>query len=222
MPTCYVRDTKILTVTGEVKVQDLRAGDMLVTRFGLRRPLKWLGRRSYNGRFLGQAQAPVCFHAGSIAENVPHRDLYVSPAHAMVVMDRLVSARLLVNNSTVTQTATSAQVDYFHLDLGLHDCVMAEGAWSESYAEHNNRAQFDNLGEFHAEFPDHIPATQARCLPQLQFDDPALTQIRAALLARVTQDHFCNDPEVHLLVDGQRVAADARDTNAWTFLESVR
>ena len=218
MPPCYVRDTKILTTTGEVVVQDLRAGDMLVTRFGALRALKWVGRRSYAGRFLGHAQAPVCFRAGSIADNVPNRDLYVSPTHAMVIMDRLVGAYLLVNNSTVTQTATSAQVDYFHLDLGVHDCVVADGVWSERYAEHNNRTQFDNLVEFRAEFPDHISTTQDRCLPQLHLGDPALAEIRAALLARVPPEDFRNDPGVHLLVDGLRVTADSTDINEWTFL----
>ena len=218
MAAGYVRDTGILTATREVAVQDLRAGDMLVTRLGVLRALKWVGRRSYNGLFLGQTQAPVCFHAGSIAENVPHRNLYVSPAHAMVVMNRLVDARLLVNDKTVTQTATSAQVDYFHLDLGVHDCLITEGAWSESYAEQNNRTQFHNLAEFRVNFPRHVDQVTSRCLPQLHFDDPALADIRAALLARVATENFSHDAAVHLMADGVRIEAARRDVDAWMFM----
>ena len=187
---CYLRGTKILTANGEVAIEDLRAGDRLVTRFGGLRRLQWVGRQSFNGRFLGKTNAPVCFHAGSIADNVPSRDLYVSPAHSIVIDDHLVGACLLVNGVTISQTATDQIVDYFHLDFGVHDCVIADGAWSESYAEQHNRHQFHNLAGFKAEFPDHRAGPQPYCLPQLGFGDAGLAPVRARLLARVPAGAF--------------------------------
>ena len=109
--TCFLRGTSIMTTAGEMPVEDLKPGDMLVTRFGPLRPVKWIGRQSFNGRFLGKEKAPVCFRANSLAANVPCRDLYVSPEHSMVIDDRLVMAGLLVNGGTVTQEATTDQVD---------------------------------------------------------------------------------------------------------------
>jgi len=214
---CYLRGTKILTESGEIAIEDLRAGDRLVTRFGGLRPLQWVGRQRFNGRFLGQTNAPVCFHAGSIADNVPSRDLYVSPAHSMVIDDHLVGACLLVNGVTITQTATDQIVDYFHLDFGVHDCVIADGAWSETYAEQHNRTQFHNLAAFQAEFPDHRAEPQPYCLPQLGFGDAGLGLARAQLLARVPAAAFTTDADVHLVVDGARIDPTHHDASGWVF-----
>ena len=85
----------------------------------------------------------------------------------MVIADRLVSAELLINGVTITQEATGRQVDYFHIDLGVHDCVVANGAWSETYAERGNRGKFHNLDEFRAIWPCHDYCYQPLCLPQV-------------------------------------------------------
>ena len=216
---CYLRGTRILTATGEVAVEELRAGDMLVTLIGRLQPLKWVGRQSFDGRLLGKDRAPVCFHTGSIADNVPSRDLYVSPAHSVLIGGKLAIADLLVNGATVTQTATDERVDYFHLDLGPHDCVVANGAWAESYAAQNNRAQFHNLAEFEAAFPGVLgtEAFQPLCLPQVAAGDPALAEIRALLLARVPDNRFATDGDVRLLADGIRIEAVRSGENTWVF-----
>lgn len=216
---CYLRGTRILTATGDVAVEDLREGDMIVTLFGKLRPLKWVGGQGFHGWFLGKAHAPICFRAGSIAENVPNRDLYVSPAHSVMIGGKLVIADLLVNGVTVTQAATDERVDYFHLDLGQHDCVIANGAWAESYAAHNNRNQFHNLAEFEVAFPGVIETEvfQPLCLPLIAADDPTLAQIRAQLLARVPDDRFTTDADVHLLADGIRIDAEHSGANEWVF-----
>ena len=215
---CFLRGTRIMTATGKAAVEDLRPGDMLVTRFGPLRPLKWVGPQSFDGRFLGQSKAPVRFHAGSIADNVPNQDLYVSPSHSVLIGDRLVNADLLVNGVTVTQTATTEQVDYFHLDLGPHDCVIANGAWAESYAEQFNRSMFHNLAEFEAAFPDHAEAAfEPMCLPLVTGGHPALAEIRLQLAARVPNDRIVADGDIHLLVDGVRFEPEHLAASAWAF-----
>jgi autotransporter passenger strand-loop-strand repeat protein len=214
---CYVRGTSILTEAGEVAVEDLRAGDRIVTMFGGVRPLLWVGRQSFNGRFLGSTRAPVRFRAGSIAENVPSRDLLVSPAHCMVIDGHLVGACLLVNGATITQEPTAEVVEYYHLDFGVHECVLADGAWSEAYAEHLNRGQFHNVAAYLADHPDHQPQIAALCLPQLQFGDPALADIRAGLLARVVPASFSFDADVHLVLNGQRIEPRPWPGEGWQF-----
>ena len=56
-----------------------------MTKAGVTRPIKWIGQRSYGGRFLmGQKEIlPICIKAGALDENVPRRDLWISPHHAM-------------------------------------------------------------------------------------------------------------------------------------------
>ena len=214
---CFRRGTLIRTAAGDVAVEDPRAGDTVETLFGGLRRIKWIGLQSFAGRFLGQARAPVCFHAGSIADNVPACDLYVSPAHGMVIDGRLVPAWFLVNGPTVTQTASNEQVDYFHLDLGVHDRVLANGAPSESYAEQNNRTMFYNKHEFDVAFPGHDQVFQPFCLPLVELDSAELKTIRTMLLSRVPEVCFTNDPDLHVLADGVRIDPERVDHRYWAF-----
>jgi VCBS repeat-containing protein len=82
---CYCGGTLIEIARGQKKVEALQIGDKVRTASGKLRPIKWIGRRSYAGRFvMGRKDIlPVCFKAGALADNVPARDLWVSPNHAM-------------------------------------------------------------------------------------------------------------------------------------------
>ena len=108
---CYCPGTLILTGLGkEVPVERLTIGDNIMTMSGVARPIKWIGKRSYGGRFLlGQKHIlPVCIKAGSLAENTPRRDLWISPHHAMYLEGVLIEARDLVNGINIVQPDDTA------------------------------------------------------------------------------------------------------------------
>jgi hypothetical protein len=157
---CYLRGTHILTPTGEVMVENLHMGDKVVTRFGGIRPIRWVGRQSFDARFLKRNidQLPVRIRAGALGDRLPARDLYVSPGHSMLIGDQLILAASLVNGITITQDWCPDEVHYYQLDLGTHDCVIAEGTFSESFADGPGlRDKFHNLAQFEQLYPNHCP-----------------------------------------------------------------
>ena len=157
IPLCFLRGTRILTPIGEVRVEQLQIGDLVVTRFGGIQPVRWIGRHSHPAG--DPALTPVCIHAGALGERLPARDLFVSPGHSVLVDGTLLIARLLVNGVTVTQNWCPPRIDYVHVELASHDCVIAEGAWAETYADAQvSRAAFDNAAEYEALYPDAGPA----------------------------------------------------------------
>ncbi len=156
---CYLRGTKILTPQGEVAVEELAIGDYVVTRFGGAQRIKWLGQQRYARRFLehNRAHMPVKICEGALGRGLPWRDLFVSPGHSMLLGETLVLASSLVNGITITQSEAPEEIHYIQIDLETHDCVLAEGCWSETYADAPGlRAKFHNAAEFWALYPEYI------------------------------------------------------------------
>ncbi len=186
---CYCGGTLILTVCGEVAVEDLAIGDTAVTWDGKRRPVKWIGRRSYAGRFLAANPnvQPIRFRAGSLGGSVPRRDLLVSPQHAMFLDGVLIPARCLVNGSTIVRDRVE-RVDYFHVELDSHDVLLAEGAPSESFLDDDSRGMFHNAAEYAALYPD-APAPSGFCAPRVESGRQleAIRQRLVAIADEVTQ-----------------------------------
>ncbi len=186
---CFLRGTLILTARGEVPVERLRAGDLVATKFGGLRPVRWMGTQRIEGRLAGKGHQPIRFAAGSLGNGLPSCDLRVSPGHAMLVQDGqggevLAHAGALVNGSTITQERVRGEIEYFHIDLGPHDCVLANGAWAESYFEDRNRDAFHNAAEFHALNPGHAAERQATCLPIVTAEHRGIDGVRRMLAPR--------------------------------------
>jgi hypothetical protein len=165
---CYLRGTRILTPGGEVRIEEMRPGDLVVTRFSGIQPIKWIGRQSFDTRFTEGVERPVRIHAGALGQNMPLRDLHVSPGHALLVGDVLVLAEYLVNGLTVTQDFAPPRIDYFNIELITHDCVIAEGVFAETYADAEGlRARFHNAAEYAVLYPDDAPPEDAAlCAPR--------------------------------------------------------
>jgi hypothetical protein len=65
----------------------------------------------------------------------------------------LIPIKHLVNGRTIAQEQWDT-VTYFHVELGEHDVVLAEGMPAESYLENGDRGVFDNAGGVVALHPD--------------------------------------------------------------------
>src|SRR5436190_8171069 len=166
---CYCRGTSIATENGEVPVERLRIGDRVITRSAPARPIRWIGRRSYAGRFaLGQREIlPICVKRSALDNDVPRRDLWISPNHAMYLDGVLIEAKDLVNGVSVYQAEAVDEIEYFHIEFDSHDAIIAEGAWSESFINDDNRGLFHNAHEYEALYPDDIEMSAQYCAARL-------------------------------------------------------
>lgn len=134
---CFVAGTRILTPSGEVAVESLQPGDLVMTHDEGPQPLRWIGQRRVKaeGGF-----APIHIRAGTFGA---HRALMLSPQHRVLIRDSLaellfgeaevlVAAKDLVNDRSVT-VQHGGTVDYVHLLFDRHQVVFSEGLATESF-----------------------------------------------------------------------------------------
>ena len=171
---CFCRGMLILTERGEVAVEDLAIGDRVVTLSGETMPIRWLGRRTVAKRFADPLSSwPIRIKAGALAENVPSRDLMVSPDHALLVDDVLIQAGALVNGTSIVREIDVAETFvYYHVELDDHSLIFAEGAPAETFVDNVDRMNFDNWAEFEALYPDgrtveELPYPRAKAFRQV-------------------------------------------------------
>ena len=136
-PWCFTLGTRIRTPMGERAVEDLKVGDLVLTRDNGTQPIRWIGSRTVcaSGGF-----APIHI-AKEVFGNTG--ELVVSPEHRMLVSDErasllfgenevLVAARHLVDGDRIWQQ-TGGEVTYFHVMFERHELIWAEGCLSESF-----------------------------------------------------------------------------------------
>jgi len=210
---CYAAGTRLATPAGEVAVEHLRAGDSVLIRDGDRhvpRPVRWVGRFTIDLRRhpRPQSAAPVRIRAHAFAEGMPHRDLLVSPDHALFVDGVLMQAQALQNGASVTQEFPD-RVTYFHVELAEHAVLLAEGMPAESYLDTGNRTLFDGEAGPRPLYPDLASAAvwDARSCAPLVLGGTRIAQVRAALEARLAGLGFVASTaaELHLFADGRPV-----------------
>ncbi len=142
---CFTPGTRIDTATGLVAVETLQVGDLVMTRDGGARPLRWIGRRDLTVAQLADQPAliPVQIRAGSLGVNLPARDLVVSPQHRVLVSgpraemlfgedEVLVAALHLVGQPGISRGG-AGPVTYLHLLFDRHEIISSDGLWSESF-----------------------------------------------------------------------------------------
>ena len=134
---CFAAGTFIKTQTGERPIEDLTAGDLVLTMDHGYQPIRWIGssKRPATGDM-----APILIRKGALGND---RDLRVSPQHRMLLQgwqaellfgehEVLATAKSLVNDHSIIRVE-GGEVEYFHMLFDTHEIVYAEGAPSESF-----------------------------------------------------------------------------------------
>jgi len=152
---CFMPGTRILTPAGEVAVEALKAGDVVTTAEGESMPIRWLGRQTVSRLFADPLRVlPIRITQGALGDNMPSRDLLVSPDHALLTDGALIQAGALVNDtSIVRETKVPERFTYYHVELADHSLIVAENTPAETFIDNIDRMAFDNWDE-HDALPD--------------------------------------------------------------------
>jgi VCBS repeat-containing protein len=144
-PPCFVEGTLIDTPSGPRLVQDLRAGDDVLTRDNGVQTVLWAGHRWLDVSDPAKADVfqPVRVCQDSLAPGVPDRDILLSPMHRVVLRDPMVGLMTgtdealcpighLVNGVTIYREEVR-EVGYHHLLLETHQILSSSNCDSESF-----------------------------------------------------------------------------------------
>ncbi|MCW8306871.1 Hint domain-containing protein [Acidiphilium sp. PA] len=212
-PPCFVAGTRILTTRGEIAVESLRHGDVAILHDQTTAPITWIGHRSIDLARHNKPETvqPILIEAGALADGIPHRNLLVSPDHAIFLNGHLIPAKILLNGHSIRQLAHRS-VTYYHVELAHHAVLLAEGCPAESYLETGNRGAFVN-GEttliLHPDFAQRKRETQG-CAPFAEFGT-IVEAVRAEILARLSL-RTTEDPELRIKFKDGDAVVESRST----------
>ena len=203
---CFAAGTRIATTRGEVAVEALAAGDDVRLARGGTAPVIWLGHRSVDCRRHPRPWdvRPVRIAADAFAPDRPRRPLLLSPDHAVLVDGVLIPVRYLLNGASIAQLDVE-RITYWHVELAVHDVLLAEWMPAESYLDTGNRGAFENGGapvHLHPDFALKVWEA-AGCAP-LVVSGPRLEKARVALTGRLPLLGYelTDDPGLHFRTDG--------------------
>jgi len=152
---CYLKGTKILTENGYVAIEHLSVGDKIATKGKIvndeyineqdeltYEPITWTG--NFRAPNLNKQSFPICITAHAFGENMPFENLYISPAHRILLDGKMVLAGSLINGTTIFQDCNYVEIEYYHLQLESHSSIVANGVLAETYFDFDNSAIFEN------------------------------------------------------------------------------
>ncbi len=142
---CFTPGTRIATPRGEVTVENLKVGDRVITRDNGLQVIRWIGAREMSADEMAGAThlCPILISKGALGNDLPERDMMVSPNHRMLVANDktalyfeesevLVAAKHLTGLPGVC-IAGEVATTYIHLMFEQHEVILSDGTWSESF-----------------------------------------------------------------------------------------
>jgi len=142
---CFTGGTLIQTDRGNIPVECLKAGDLVLTKDRGLQPIRWIGSKKVKGTVLDLHEniRPIRIRAGALGANIPETDLLVSPQHRILIRSAiaqrifnsnevLIAAKHLLHLEGIDIASDLTEVEYFHILFDQHEIVLSNGAETES------------------------------------------------------------------------------------------
>lgn len=142
---CFTRGSMIRCEKGDIAIEKLKVGDLVMTKDRGLRAIRWIGVTRVSSRELTARPnlRPVRIRAGVLGQGLPTADLVVSPQHRILVRSNiaqrmfgtnevLVGAKQLLALDGIEIDASGDAVDYFHILFDQHEVIFANDTETES------------------------------------------------------------------------------------------
>ena len=186
--TCFAAGTLISTPRGDVPVETLKVGDLVVTASGEMRPVKWMGHRDVNFRLTPKAGPgqPIRIATDAFGPSRPSQDLYLSAGHSVCVDllgEVFIPIGYLINGATIAAVEVE-EISYWHVELDSHDILIANNLPAESYLAMGNRSAFEEMRGLLSANLDEFKRTHADFCRPVVTQGPVLDFVRQRLITR--------------------------------------
>lgn len=143
---CFTPGALITTPRGQVPVEHLEVGDLVITADSGLQAIRWIGSKRMTGARLQAFPElrPIRIRRNSFGPGLPERDMWVSPQHRMLVQanramleygepEVLAPAKGLLDDFNVTVDYGLKETTYIHIMFDRHEIVWANGTPTESF-----------------------------------------------------------------------------------------
>jgi len=142
---CFCDGTLITTPDGDVPIEDLAVGDLVLNAKGEAVPIRWIGVRLVSQSDLAfyPSLRPVRVPAHTFGERAPSRDHFLSRQHRIVVegwevelnfgTDQVLVPVAHLLGDAIHVDHKRESLSYYHLKFDDHEIVMSNGLLTESY-----------------------------------------------------------------------------------------
>lgn len=174
--TCFAIGTKIATKRGEVAVQDLKSGDLVLTRDNGYQPVRRISTGNVSARKLldNPHLRPVMVQVGAFGADMPKRDTMMAPNMRLPIIEdsgrflareveELVSLKNLIDHKGVQQLETIG-MSYIHVGFAKHQIIAANGIWVESF-QPSDRSLGAKGNAQRLEALELVPVLEIHCRP---------------------------------------------------------
>ncbi len=135
---CFASGTMIGTPEGDIAIDELRIGDLVLTERNGAQKIRSILLRELDFDVAPDRLKPILFEQDSLGPGRPNCPLCVSPQHRMLVENEagkavLVPAKALTGRRGVRRMHGKRWVNYIHLVFDQHEIIRANGTLTESF-----------------------------------------------------------------------------------------
>ncbi len=212
---CYLSGTQIEVADGVKNIENIEVGDLIYVYNGMNKilkPVTWIGSAHHYVRTQlpdDIAGYPICITKDALADNVPSKDMYITPEHCLCINGQFIPARMLVNNHSIYYDYSQTDYRYFHIELEEHSIIKADNQLSESYLNTNNHHDFYRSEKVVDLQPKSkswekdaaAPLVTAREVIEPLYNTYKERAIKMGIECKIEPQKLTSSPDLHLITD---------------------